>query len=841
MAQSPAFRPNPLHAYPSYTYGISLHLLSVEDYNTIVEKGEYIPSHVLIASAGRWNTQKTGATAFGRDPNFGEDFYFANFQMETVIGLGEHNRSTNAIKMSFTIVEPYGLTLLDRLLAASELVGSPNYLDNPYLIQIDFFGTDSDGNMQTPIPDITKRMPVKILTCTAAVTNRGSEYQITAQPYSHQAFNESNVNTKVNLELAAATVGGYFKGTDAGTRALATQVESERESAAQSNLGPYAPLIFTAAAINGGGSVTGIGENYTYKARSYPDALNAHELQMELDHVVMLSNSYSFNIHPDIANSTMYESDKTASPTTAPMGDTSLGQAMRQNRTDSATDALDLKQRIFPIQKGSSIESVVALIIRNSQYIISQLSDRSTTPSEQYVQELLDKKDTLVKWFKIIPKIRLKGFDFFTNTFAKDITYEVVPYLIHNVNIEDAPQGKAKLNDAVKNYNYIYTGENNDILNVDLKFDAMYFTSKTAYPSRRMDTIGVEGQYEDDGLSCIVAPTLPQQNTITPTQIKYRHTDQRQLAAGGAKTAKEITAADLAASLMSMANADMLTVDLTIVGDPEFIKQDDMFYPSTYDATGQVLGETRLVTPNGSIITDAKEIFCNLTFKTPTDINDETGLMTFDPKYSSSGFSGLYKILRVESEFNNGKFTQVLHLVRYPNQDTKATTNTDSTLQRDNVDQAGNKIVAGAPPISIAPPSVAVAAADDLSNRAAPALATTQQSGIDPKLAAIKADAPTASITDSDSPVNTAPTQTQAKTTGELAAEKLEINRSIASLDALITSNKNALLGARGTLDLLKVKSASVAELTAAQGKINELQNSIKSLQQARTELANKL
>jgi hypothetical protein len=272
-----------------------------------------------------------------------------------------------------------------------------------------------------------------------------------------------------------------------------------------------------------------------------------------------------------------------------------------------------------------------------------------------------------------------------------------------------------------------------------------------------MNSAGLAGQYEDDGQSCLVAPTQTKQNTITPTQIKYRHVDQRQVAAGGAKTAKEITAADLAASLMSMADADMLTVDLTIVGDPEFIKQDDMFYPNTYDSTGQVMLETRIVTPNGSVIMDAKEIFCNLTFKTPTDIDDETGLMSFNTNYRASGFSGLYKILRVDNDFNAGKFTQILHLVRYPDQDAPAESDTASSDQRsDTAGQNGTKGLAL--PDKVTAPVAKASATEDLVNKAKTEVATTATtSGIDPKLAAIKADAPISAITDTTAPVATTP------------------------------------------------------------------------------------
>jgi hypothetical protein len=839
-------RPNPLHAYPSYTYGISLHLLTIEDYNTIVEKGEYTPSHVLVASAGRWNAQKTGANAFGRAPEFGEDFYFSNLHLTTIIGLGERNRATNAIDMTFTLIEPYGMTFLDRLIEASKIVGgSYNYLDNPYLIQIDFFGTDDDGNVQSPIPNITKRMPIKILTCGVKLTHQGTEYQIAAQPYSHQAFNESNVNTKINLQLTAGTVGGLLVGSDTGANDLAAQVadaggERTRRGVIVGRDGQEVPVA-------GGGITTDIAAfnkaysaDQVYKAKSYADALNAYEIQIEKTTAQKEANRYSFNVHPTIAIQPMYDSEKTATPANAPMADVGNTQDIRQANAGALTAALNLNQRTFPIQKGDSIDSVVTLIIRNSQYILSQLTDKNAINKNLNAQttELLNKENETVKWFKIIPKIKLRKFDIATNVFAKDITYEVLPYEIFNVKIEEAPQGKAKHNDAVKQYNYIYTGKNDDIINVDLKFDAMYFLSRTAFTSREMSNAGVAGQYADDGLSCNVVQTQANQNTITPTQVKIGIGDERTRAAGGAKTAKEVIAADLASSLMALSGADMLVVDLTIVGDPEFIKQDDMFYPNTYDVNGQVELQTHFITPNGSLVMDTKEIFCNLTFKTPVDINEDNGLMTFDPKYKGSGFSGLYKINQVGNDFNNGKFTQVLNLIRYPNQDTPATASKESSNQRS--ETTGQTPTAGTALINqTGTPIAKVAAAEDLVNEAKTEVGTVTPSGIDPKLAAIKADGSTTAITDANAPAAVAPTT--AKTIGDIAAANLEINRNISSLDSLITTNQNSLLGARGALDILKIKSADVAAIAAAQGRVNELQNSIKLLQTARTELASKL
>jgi hypothetical protein len=42
--------------------------------------------------------------------------------------------------------------------------------------------------------------------------------------------------------------------------------------------------------------------------------------------------------------------------------------------------------------------------------------------------------------------------------------------------------------------------------------------------------------------------------------------------------------------------------------------------------------------------------------------------MNFGAKYQTSVFSGLYRVLTVESEFKGGQFTQTLDLIRIPNQ-----------------------------------------------------------------------------------------------------------------------------------------------------------------------------
>ena len=153
--------PNPLHAYPSYTYGISLHALSAIEYNDVVKSPKsYRPKHVLIASAGR--RDNIGGT-FPRSEFFNEDFYFTNLNMTTVIGLNARSRATNAITVNFSINEPYGITLLNRIIDVADSLSTANYIDMPYLLQIDFFGINDAGEIVGIIPGHTKYIPIKLI------------------------------------------------------------------------------------------------------------------------------------------------------------------------------------------------------------------------------------------------------------------------------------------------------------------------------------------------------------------------------------------------------------------------------------------------------------------------------------------------------------------------------------------------------------------------------------------------------------------------------------------------------------------------------------------------------
>jgi hypothetical protein len=86
-----------------------------------------------------------------------------------------------------------------------------------------------------------------------------------------------------------------------------------------------------------------------------------------------------------------------------------------------------------------------------------------------------------IKWFKLDVQIELLELDTITGDFAKKITYRVVPYLVHQsifANPNSAPVGYGELmKKVVKEYSYIYTGQNVDVLKFDININNLFYSA----------------------------------------------------------------------------------------------------------------------------------------------------------------------------------------------------------------------------------------------------------------------------------------------------------------------------------------------------------------------------
>ncbi len=72
-----------------------------------------------------------------------------------------------------------------------------------------------------------------------------------------------------------------------------------------------------------------------------------------------------------------------------------------------------------------------------------------------------------------------------------------------------------------------------------------------------------------------------------------------------------------------------------------------------------------------------------LNFKFPADFDEGTGLYVFQ-KENTPQFTGLYRIIQVESRLENGQFTQVLNMVRCNGQQ-QVSSSIRKTIEKDSI------------------------------------------------------------------------------------------------------------------------------------------------------------
>lgn len=640
--------PNPLHAYPSYTYSLSLHLLTTKQWNDVQETGHYTATNVLIASAGRWDK-----FSFIRNPNFSEDFFIESLKMNTVVMPTQGNPGTNAITVNFNIIEPIGVTLLDRLIAANKELPEPqsNYLETTYLLQIDFYGSNDAGEIVHPIENLTKYIPIRITTMDISVTSHGSEYAVQAVPYGHSAHNQSTQQTPANFEITADNIKSFFAASTATPTASGQQ--SQRDQ-------PDTTMQSTNAS--------------TTESNSYANALNKWQLQLVADKNQAEPDEYDFVFDDEIGQAKLVEDGKlpprnTIMATQAQAGAIAKADVVLAQGANNTAADISFQVKTYSINSGTTIESVLANTIKNSTYILNQIVNPSDYNGkvEDYIRQRQAISKKPFKWFKICPKVTVTKYDPVRKAYARKIVYYVKTFTITNLKIDFAP-GKVA-DTPLKVYEYIYTGHNRDILSLDLKFNSAVYTKLTSNPNKTLLRTGAADQTGSSQNSELPnSDTLPS-DEMAPVKVITTVGDQQNVATGGILTGAAVTAADVSKSVLTDSGGDMASVELKIVGDPLFIKQDDVFYPPTVATAGSP-APMGVLTDNNSIKTDNGQIHAQLTINTPMDRDETTGLMKYDPKFPKSSFSGMYMVIQIDSDFEKGLFTQVLHMVRLPKQPT---------------------------------------------------------------------------------------------------------------------------------------------------------------------------
>jgi hypothetical protein len=259
------------------------------------------------------------------------------------------------------------------------------------------------------------------------------------------------------------------------------------------------------------------------------------------------------------------------------------------------------------------------------------------------------------------------------------LVYRIVPYNVHASSGPSAPNTKPpgyeqlKLQ-AVKEYNYIYTGKNVDVIKFDINYKSNFFNQMSPdglIGTQDAKTAKSDGGETDGKPAREVTPlgkgTAPDATLGVGSQIvgfvkTLAGTDK--LGGGGSET--QVTRAARLFHDSLTKGTDMVNLNMQILGDPYFIAQSGA---GNYTAQPT---QFHNLNDDGSVSYQNGEVDVVINFRTPVDINQSTGLYNFGPKTDTAPvmqFSGLYKVTNVSSVFSQGTFKQTLTGMRRPMQE----------------------------------------------------------------------------------------------------------------------------------------------------------------------------
>ena len=160
------------------------------------------------------------------------DIYFKSVNMNAIPGLNEQRRLTGVTQIKMELIEPAGISLLEKVRGAAFNNGYLDHLDAPFLLTMNFVGFDELGN---PITDkvkasLDRRIPIKLTDMDMSVTSAGTSYTLTAIPTNEtpyvNRYNYPRTTGKLSLTVNN-TLGDVVKELE---KALNKQNEDERDA-----------------------------------------------------------------------------------------------------------------------------------------------------------------------------------------------------------------------------------------------------------------------------------------------------------------------------------------------------------------------------------------------------------------------------------------------------------------------------------------------------------------------------------------------------------------------------------------------------------------------------------
>jgi hypothetical protein len=679
---------NPLANFSSYTYKISLYMITPDAYNAFIQSGrkdinainnivpgantpeataeseyaseyareiqrfrnagdrgattsppssssanasatQYTNGVYLIAQSGGVNNETEK-----RAPGFDLDFYIDNLKITQNIAGKDTGSATSITDIKFTVTEPYGFSFLSKLRHASnelaKVARSKNFKDvqNPsrqfFILGIRFLGYDKDGYIIDP-----SKIP------SSDGNPNGNAFGLYERFYDISIY-EMNFKidgtTVVYNITASNTASKIGYGTKRGFVDMGATI--------------LGATVYDALMGDHQSTSAGAGRGTQGQAIGLLAKLNKDQESLRKNGFVGIASEWDVKWLGDaetaiggasIVNKDIFDKRVWAMTNNVKNSADSTVAAEEDNNTP------DNSARQITFTKGGSILQCVNQIILQSDYLLNALktsyqSDEIPKSNGVYPEDP-NTQETRIRWYTMHAEVLCKGWDNIQKDFVFKTTYIIQPY---ETPVVVAPYVKPgiKYYGPHKRYEYWFTGKNSEITGYEQQMNNAFYNVAVSSKNPTPMTFGGGAD----------VPVIMGKENSSPSQGALNMGLQAQNA-----------------YMTSLYNPDTYAeARIKILGDPDFLMQPS---PSSINAFyNQYYG-----TDGFTINANGGQVFIEINFKEPKDYHNSTGLLSINQsiyfwnfpesiqkELNEQGGGIRYMVTSVVSNFSKGKFDQEL-------------------------------------------------------------------------------------------------------------------------------------------------------------------------------------
>ena len=571
------------------------------------------------------------------------DMFIENVEIETLMTYNEKSNVALGTKLTFDVIEPYSINgFIEAIHVAAVAAGYVSYTQASYILKMEFIGYPDTGDLPLPeqVQGSVRYFVIGFTGIEVDISEKGTRYKCKAIPWNEKGYGQPNVLVKP-IKMTGVTVGEIL---DNFMFELTKQNKENLDATkVNSNLFDEYEVRFPIWDSEKGWIEGKKGERRNTIADSaLVDLFRDNALFAMSEPGKQIINAYK----ADEAK------DKQPTPS--------------QNISVPASVKYVPNQTVVHFNEKMIINDAITAVIRDSRFTRNILENPNN----------IDPETGMIKYFMIRLEVKNKEgiqIDELSKKPPQLFSFIVTEYETHYTRIPGFGSNRIEEDKirkiTLRDYDYIYTGSNVDVMAFKLQFNTLFFealpaamgnkdtpAAKTGASNNNNPDVKIRGH----SLDCLIDNPIGDPKTIQSSEAGSISRDNQPNAGQNLNSPYDILAKNMHEAIID-SKASMITGDLDILGDPLYLVTGGMGNYNPKPAENNV-------SDKGEALFLNRELLISINFRNPIDIRpaEEGGTMFFDPKRAP--FSGVYRVLKVNSTFRDGEFKQRLNIMRLPGQ-----------------------------------------------------------------------------------------------------------------------------------------------------------------------------